>query len=99
MENQLGLIHRISNCIKDERDQRYIDHAIEEMLTQRVFQIAAGYEDCNDCNDLRSDSILKTCVGRLPQCGTNLASQPTMSRLENSVTKRDLYQIGAWYGR
>ena len=94
VENQVGLIKDISNCIKDERDQRYIDHTISDMLTQRVFQIAAGYEDCNDCDDLRGDPILKTCVGRLPQSDKDLASQPTMSRLENSVTARELLQIG-----
>ena len=53
-----------------------------------------GYEDCNDCNDLREDMILKTCAGRLPQSGLGLASQPTMSRLENTVSKTDLYRIG-----
>jgi hypothetical protein len=94
VENQLGLIDRISNCISDNRDQRYIDHTIKEMLTQRVFQIAAGYEDCNDCDDLRDDMIFKTCAGRLPQCGQELASQPTMSRLENSIDSKDLYRIG-----
>jgi hypothetical protein len=85
VENQLGLIDRISNCITDNRDQRYTDHSIKEMLIQRVFQIAAGYEEGNDCDDLRNDLILKTCAGRLPQSGHELASQPTMSRLENSV--------------
>lgn len=94
VDKQVGLIGRISGCIKDERDQRYVKHTTQEMLTQRVLQIAAGYEDCNDCDDLRSDSLLKTCVGRLPQSGEHLASQPTMSRLENSVTPRELYQIG-----
>ena len=94
VDKQVGLIGRISGCIKDERDQRYVKHSTQEMLTQRVLQIAAGYEDCNDCDDLRSDSLLKTCVGRLPQSGEHLASQPTMSRLENSVTPRELYQIG-----
>ena len=58
VEKQLGLIDRICTCITDNRDQRYIDHSIKEMLTQRVFQIAAGYEDCNDCDDLRNDMIL-----------------------------------------
>lgn len=94
VENQLGLIKGISNCICDTRDQRYIDHSIEEMVAQRVYQIAAGYEDCNDSNDLREDMILKACVGRLPQSGHDLASQPTMSRLENSVGTKELYQIG-----
>jgi hypothetical protein len=94
VENQLGLIDRINSCITDNRDCRYIDHTIKEMLTQRVFQIAAGYEDCNDCDDLRDDMIFKTCAGRLPQSGHELASQPTMSRLENSIDKKDLYRIG-----
>ena len=94
VENQLGIIDRISSCITDDRDHRYTEHTVKEMLTQRVFQIAAGYEDCNDCNDLRDDMIFKTCAGRLPQSGHELASQPTMSRLENSIDKKDLYRIG-----
>ncbi|MDT8442576.1 MAG: IS1380 family transposase [Desulfuromonadales bacterium] len=94
VEHQLGLIDRISACITDDRDQRYIDHTIKEMLIQRVFQIAAGYEDCNDCNDLRDDMVFKICAGRLPQSGQELASQPTMSRLENSVDNKDLYRMG-----
>ena len=94
VENQLGLIDSISNCITDNRDQRYIDHTVKEILIQRVFQIAAGYEDCNDCDDLRDDMIFKTCAGRLPQSGHELASQPTMSRLENSIDKKGLFRIG-----
>ena len=94
VENQLGLIDRISSCITDDRDQRYTDHTIKEMLTQRVFQIAAGYEDCNDCDDLRDDMVFKMCAERLPQSGQELASQPTMSRLENSIDNKDLYRIG-----
>ena len=93
-ENQMGLIDRVSNCITDSRDQRYVDHTVIEMLTQRVTQIAAGYEDCNDCDDLRDDMIFKLCAGRAPQTGNSLASQPTMSRLENSISNRDLYHIG-----
>lgn len=94
VENQIGLIDRLSSSITDTRDQRYIDHTIKELITQRVFQIAAGYEDCNDCNDLRSDMILKACAGRLPQTGNDLGSQPTMSRLENAVEPRDLIRMG-----
>jgi hypothetical protein len=94
LESQLNLLSSASNCINDERDQRYIDHSVKELLTQRVFQIAAGYEDCNDCNDLREDMIFKLCAGRLPQNGNDLASQPTMSRLENAVTRTDLFRLG-----
>lgn len=96
VENQIGLISSISNCITDDRDSRYVDHTITELITQRVFQIAAGYEDCNDCNDLRGDMVLKTCAGRLPQTGNDLASQPTMSRLENTVGPRDLIRMGRY---
>jgi len=96
VENQIGLINGISSCITDTRDLRYVDHSITELITQRVFQIAAGYEDCNDCNDLRSDMVFKTCTGRFPQTGRDLASQPTMSRLENAVGPRDLLQMGRY---
>jgi len=94
LDRQLNLLSSASNCLRDDRDQRYIDHSVKELLIQRVFQIAAGYEDCNDCNDLREDMIFKMCAGRLPQSDNDLASQPTMSRLENSVTKSDLFRLG-----
>jgi hypothetical protein len=94
LDSQLNLLSSASNCIHDDRDQRYTDHTIKELLTQRVFQIAADYEDCNDCNDLRQDMIFKMCAGRLPQSEPDLASQPTMSRLENTVTKADLFRLG-----
>jgi len=77
LDNQLNLLSSASNCIHDERDHRYVDHSVKELLIQRVFQIAAGYEDCNDCNDLREDMIFKLCTGRLPQSDNDLASQPT----------------------
>jgi len=94
LDSQLNLLSLASNCIHDERDHRYIDHSVKELLTQRVFQIAAGYEDCNDCNDLHEDMIFKMCAGLLPQSDNDLASQPTMSRLENTVTKTDLFRLG-----
>ena len=45
LDSQLSLLSSAGNFIHDERDQRYIDHTVKELLTQRVFQIAAGYED------------------------------------------------------
>ena len=59
LDSQLNLLSSASNCIHDERDQRYIDHSIKELLTQRVFQIAAGYEDCNNCNGARGSMELR----------------------------------------
>jgi hypothetical protein len=91
-EKHAGILGSISSCIKDERHQSYVDHRYEEMLAQRVYQIAAGYEDANDCNRLRNDHIFKLCSNRLPQDGA-LASQPTMSRFENTPTRSEQYRI------
>ena len=93
LEKQTGIISGMSKCITDDRDQRYIDHSLEQLLSQRIYQIAAGYEDANDCDELRGDSIFKICSGKLPQSGGDLASQLTMSRFENSVNRSELYRI------
>ncbi len=82
LEKQTGIISGMSKCITDDRDQRYIDHSLKQLLYQRIYQIAAGYEDANDCDELRGDSIFKICSGKLPQSGGDLAPQPTMSRFE-----------------
>ena len=62
-------------------------------MRQRVFQIACGYEDANDCDFLRHDPAFKAACHRLPLAGDPLGSQPTMSRLENRVGPRDLYRM------
>lgn len=93
VESKVGIIDRIVSCLPDRRHASYVRHSLEEMIQQRVFQIACGYEDANDCNDLRGDPGFKAACGRLPISGEELASQPTMSRLENSVRKADLYRI------
>ncbi len=93
-ESKIGIVDRIVGALCDRRHQSYIDHTYIDLIKQRVFQIACGYEDANDSNDLRSDPGLKAACQRLPLTGDDLASQPTMSRLENSVSRTDLYRIG-----
>ena len=88
-----GFLHRICTHIKEWRNPYLVVHDLEEMVCQRVFQIAAGYEDADDCDALRNDSMLKMCSGLLPKDGA-LSSQPTMTRLENHVSSRELYEIG-----
>ena len=88
-----NFIHRLSSHVVEWRNKDLLVHSIEESMTQRVFQIAAGYEDADDCDALRNDSMLKMCCGRLPS-GIALASQPTMTRLENHVSHRELYNMG-----
>ena len=93
VEQEIGMIKAIASCINDQRDQRYVDHSLNTLLTQRICQISAGYEDADDCDTLRTDPILKLCAGTLPTTGPSLASQPTMSRFENTITRTSLYDI------
>jgi len=89
IDNQIGLTDRLSGCIEDNRHQGYVIHSVSSMLQQRIMQIAAGYEDANDCNTLKDDDILKVCAGQ-----TNpLATQPTMSRFENQPKAKQLYRM------
>lgn len=93
VDSQIGLIDDLANAICDKRDQRYVKQEIRTMLAQRIYQISCGYEDANDCDDLRVDPAFKMAANRLPIEGTDLASQPTISRLENSLTRSDLYRM------
>ena len=90
---QLGLSRALAAVLKDPRDPRRVHFTFEDLMQQRVFQIAAGYEDANDSNALRHDPIFKLLLGRPPQSGPSLASQPTMSRFENSVSRTALYRL------
>jgi hypothetical protein len=93
VDAQLGLSRALSEVLKDPRDPRRINFTFEDLIQQRVFQIAAGYEDANDSNALRHDPIFKLLLGRLPQSGPSLASQPTISRFENGVSRSELYRL------
>ena len=93
VEQQIGLITSLAEVIYDPRDARYVKHTIIDLMMQRVSQIAAGYEDADDCDDLRCDPIIKMCAGRSPETDDDLASQPTMSRFENSITRTYLYRL------
>jgi hypothetical protein len=68
-------------------------HSLSTLVRQRVFQIACGYEDQNDSDSLRTDPLFKLVCGKLPQTGPDLASQPTISRLENAVGAKDCLRI------
>ena len=91
-ERQVGIISDLSRVIRDERHQSYVKHSLNDLLSQRVFQIACGYEDANDSDALRVDPAIKAACDKLPS-EEELASQPTFSRLENSIQKTDLYRI------
>src|SRR3954462_9006505 len=83
IEQRLGIAERLAACLEDPRDPERVRHGLAEMIRFRVLLIAAGYPDANDCDALRLDPAFKMAVGRLPESGSDLCSQPTMCRLEN----------------
>ena len=87
LDQQQGLSRGLADCLQDGRDSRYVRHSFREMIGQRVHQIAAGYEDCDDADSLRTDPVFKTLCGRNPETDPDLVSQPTLSRLGNGVNR------------
>lgn len=83
VERRLGLAQRLARCLADPRAPERIRHTLAEMIRFRMLLIAAGYPDANDCDSIRVDPAFKMAVGRLPEGGEDLCSQPTMCRLEN----------------
>ena len=79
--------------LRDRRDPRRVDFTLHDLLKQRVVHIAAGYEDANDATTLRDDPLGKLLLGRLPESGPPLASQPTISRCENRVSRTALSRL------
>ena len=94
-----GIINKIAGAIEDNRNKSYVVHELEALLRQRIYQIDHGYEDANDSNFMRYDPALKTALGRDPYQGRDLASQPTISRFENSITGKDLTRIERAIGK
>jgi len=91
-DEELGLCEAISGCVPEWR-KRQGRHSLASLVRQRVFQIACGYEDQNDSNSLREDPLLKAVCGSLPESGAALASQPTISRMENAASRRSCRRI------
>jgi len=92
-ERRLGLAERLAAVIPDERDASRVIHRLPDILRARIFAIACGYEDADDLDRLRSDPTFKLACGRLPDSGTDLCSQPTVSRWENAPSLRDLIRL------
>jgi hypothetical protein len=90
---ELGLCEAIAAHVPEWRGRK-VRHSLAPLVKQRVFQIACGYEDQNGSNPLRTDPLFKlVCGPSLPETGKDLASQPTISRLENAVDARGCYRM------
>jgi hypothetical protein len=93
----LGLTTTLAAGIPEWR-RGPVRHPLATLVRQRVFQIACGYEDQDDADTLRSDPLLKLVCGRLPETGPDLASQPTLSRLENAVDGKSCFRLALVLG-
>jgi hypothetical protein len=94
LDEQQQLTEGFAQQLDDQR--RDPDHTMLEMVRSRLFGILAGYEDQNDHDALRTDAIFKLLANRLPE-DDDLASQPTLSRFENSITPRSLLRLEDWF--
>ena len=94
IDQRLGLTEALAECLRDPRQPGKISHSFQELLQQRLFAIALGHADANDARELADDPIHKLMVDRDPVAGTSLASQPTLSRFENTVETKDLVRMG-----
>jgi len=92
-ERKLGVCRRLADAMPDRRDPDRIRHAMFEMVMARVAAIACGHKDAIDLDRLRHDPLMKVAVGRCPQTGEPLASQSTISRLENAPSKTEAARL------
>jgi hypothetical protein len=94
-ERKLGVCRRLCDAMPDRRDPSRICHEIFEMVMARVSAIACGHKDAIDLDRLRHDPLMKIAVGRCPDSGAPLASQSTISRLENAPSKTEAARLTA----
>ena len=97
VEEKVGLIRKLADCFIDHRDPRYTEFSVEELLSQRIFGLALGYEDLLDHEELRKDPLFATLANRRDPTGQDrvreedrgcpLAGKSTLNRLE--LTPRD----------
>src|ERR1700749_4742819 len=94
-ERKRGVCQRLAGAMPDPRGPGRNLHTMQEMLMARASAIACGYEDANDLDRLRHDPLMKLAVGRCPETGDPLASQPTISRMENAPRKTEAARLCA----
>jgi len=87
IERRHKILRDIVSVIPDYRSPLLIKHDLLKMLKQRTYLLALGYEDCDDSDTLRKDPIISMVLG------SDLASQPTLSRLENNISKHTIFAL------
>jgi hypothetical protein len=93
VNRRTGLIPAIAAALADPRDPTRITHELTTLLSQRIFGLAAGYEDLNDQQTLRHDPLLAVLAEQRPDPDQPLASPPTLCRLENTLDRASLWRL------
>lgn len=90
-DRRLNLLPRLAKCFLDGREQRRVEHSVQEMLAQRIYGLALGYEDINDHEQLRRDPLMAVLAGR-KDAERALAGKSTLNRLELGTGIGDRYK-------
>ena len=93
IDQELQLTEQLADLLPDPRDSSQVEQSHHDLLRQRIYGLACGYEDANDAGRLRSDPLFRLALDRDPVDGLELGSQPTISRFENRVRRSDLMRV------
>jgi hypothetical protein len=98
VDKNLGMTLELAQCFRDQRQQVFVDHSLEQLLAQRIYGLALGYEDLNDHHELRRDPLLASACDKVDPLGQDrfnpadrgmaLAGASTLNRLELSNNRR-----------
>jgi hypothetical protein len=91
VDRKIGLCAAVAKAIYDPRNPYLVTHTMEDLVSQRILALTSGYEDLNDHGLLRKDTLMQTALGRVE----DLASSPTLSRLETGVTRSDIVNLSS----
>ena len=90
-DQRLNLLPRLAGCFLDCRNPEKVEHSVEEMLSQRIYGLALGYEDINDHEQLRNDPVFGILAGRA-ELEQPLAGKSTLNRMELGAGTPDRYK-------
>src|SRR5258708_24643601 len=101
VERRRGIVGQFADCFTAHRDPVFVEHSVKELAGQRLFGLALGYEDLNDHDELRTDPLLATVVGKADPTGRDrrqaqdrgkpLAGKRTLKRLEKEAQTQEPY--------
>src|SRR5882724_11277497 len=95
VEKRIGILRQFAACFTDYRNPDLIEHTVEELVAQRVYGLALGYEDLNDHEELRNDPLLAVLVEKADPSSQVLAGKSTLNRLEltkETASRKERYK-------